>query len=231
MSAPYAGDDTLFADTIPVLDDSDLVSPAAAAWAAALEALADRTAFLEARIAGVAKPGSATQIIIPFTPLNVYGLSNEGGGVGDRFQFASLSGVGIGWLQTDVTDSGTLSFDVGAALPKKCRITAIGVHLACATHAADPVAGGATLPQLVILEEDFGAKASAATLDTQNDTPASQAAYEAHHYVESDMGGTPYVWDVQNDKRLYAVLHGESGTNTQANKLLFKAVVVTIEEA
>lgn len=232
MSTTYVGDDTNFPDQITLPSDGD--PKPVASVNAGLEGLADAVAFLEARTKGVAKPGTATQVIVPMAPLNVYGLSNEGGAVADRFTFASLAGVGAGWLQTNVTDAGAITLDVGACLPKQCRITSIGVHLACAAHAVDPVAGGATLPQLVVIEEDFGAKASATVLDTVSATPANQALYEAHYYFASYMGGTPYAWDVQYDKRLYVTVKGETnggGAGAEANKLLIKAVVVTIEEA
>lgn len=232
MSTTYAGNPSLFANLITKPSNGD--TKPAASVNTAIEALADRTAFLEARAAGVAKPGTATQIVVPFTALNVYGLSNEGGAVADRFMFASLGGVGVGWLQVNVTDAGSLTFDLGACLPKKCRITGVGVHLACAAHAGDPVAGGATLPKIFLLEELFTVKIGAQLSAIVEDAPFDLAAYEDAHFLFNDLSATPYDWDVQNDKRLYVVLNGETndgGAGAEANKLLFKAIVATIAEA
>lgn len=229
MSAPYAGNGDNFADTIDVLDDGDEAD--AISIAPALEALADMAAFLEQRVRGVAKPGTTTTIPVRMAPVNIFGLSNEGGSIADNFVFGSLTGVGAGWIQSDVADAGALVIELSADLPKKCRITSVSLALACDTHAADPVAGGATMPSIAIIEENIAAKTSAVAVgSTVVDAPASKATYEALHYLSHSFGGTPYQWDVANNKRLYLTLTGETGTNTAANKLLFKGLTATIQE-
>jgi hypothetical protein len=233
MSTTYAGDPDLFADLITKPSDGD--NKPAATVNTAIEALADRTAFLEARASGVAKPGTATQIHVPLVALNIWGLSEEAATPGDRFIFSALANVGAGWLQVDVTDQGALTFDLSACLPKKCRITYISAVVACATHAADPTDGGATLPRLTLLSEDTSQKTSVIVNTYADDMSSDQATYEARHLITIDcvsaFGAGGLAWDALEDLVYYVSFRGETGTDTQANKLLLKAIYVTIEEA
>ena len=222
MSSPYAGDDTLYPATIPVLDDADLTAPAAAAWAPALEGLADRTAYLAARLTG-------TQVVVPMNPCNLYGLSNEGGGAADRFLFASTASLGMGWLQADVTDAGALVFHLNPALPFKCKITSVEVRFACLNQAGLP----GTMPQITLTRSDSAAMATPVAMGTKVD-PSNEAVFESSHivYLDCDVDLTPTEdidYDSAADVQYFLAVNGQTGANAAANKFMLKQVYAIIE--
>lgn len=226
MSTAYTPTATYHATTT-LPDDGDPDFPSASAIMAPVEAALDNAQYLKNRLVG-------PQIAVPLTPANIYGLSNEAGVVADRFQFATLANVGGGWLQTDVTDAGALVFPLSHVLGSKLTIAYISATVACAAHAGDPVAGGATLPKLSLLSEDTSQKTSMIVNATQADLSPSKAAYEARHLIVLDcvalFGGAGLVWDVNADLLYYLKFEGETnggGAGAQASKLLLKALYVT----
>lgn len=188
-----------------------------------IAAALDRSEYLKNRLL-------SQQIPIPLNPVNIYGVASGG----DRFMFASLANVGGGWLQTDVTDAGSLVFPMSPSLGNKCTIAYIQAVLACAAHAVDPVAGGATLPKLSLLSEDTSQKTTMIVNAYESDLSGTQAAYEARHVITLDcaalFGGDGLEWDANEDFLYYLKFEGETnggGAGAEANKLLLKGLYVT----
>lgn len=185
-----------------------------------IAAALDRSEYLKDRLL-------SPQIPIPLKVINIYDAN-------DRFIFSSLANVGGGWLQTDVTDAGVLLFEMSPSLGAKCTIAYIQAVVACAAHAADPIAGGATLPKLSLLSEDTSQKTTMIVNAYESDQSETQAEYEERHVITLDcatlFGGDGLEWDVNGDFLYYLKFEGETnggGANAEANKLLLKALYVT----
>lgn len=218
MSVTYAGDPDSFPATATVIDDGDL--PAAATIAPADEAVLDRTAYLKARLIG-------PQVVVPMVPLNVYGLSNEGGAVADRFIFSTVANLGAGWLQTDVTDAGALAFALSPHLPHKCRIVSVEARFACLNQAGLP----GTMPQMSLIKEDSTGLITPVVLATKVD-PSNEATFESSHIVYIDCAadiGAVIDFDSSNDILYYVSILGQTGVNAAANKFMVKQLYAIIE--
>lgn len=208
---PYNGDPDNYPATLTIPADDDDCE--AATYQPGYEGLADRTAYLASRILG-------TQVVVP-----LIGLLNADA----RFTFASVSGLGIGWLQTDVTDEGQLVFHLNPALPFRARVTHVEVRLACLAQAGLP----STPPQISLLRSDSADMATVEVLGTKVDS-SNQGTYESSHIVSLDCATdlTPpgeIDYDSAFDVQYFLAVRGQAGTNAAANKLMLKQVYCIIE--
>lgn len=217
MPVPYAGDPDVYPATVDLATGSDLKT--AASVAVGDQGALDRTAYLKKRLIG-------QQVVVPLAPINIYGLSNEGAAVADRFQFSAVANLGLGWLQTDITDGGLLTFAL-APLPVVARITHVEMRIACLAQAGLP----GTMPQISLLKEDTSTMVSVVTLATKADT-SLQPAFESSHIVSidcaADIGGI-IDFDAVNDVLYYVTINGQAGVNALANKFMVKQVYAIIE--
>lgn len=213
MSYNYAGSAASYPSTIQIADDGD--QPKNSELAPAPEGLANRTAWLAQHLFG----GEAGDYFpVPLTP-----LMNENA----RFAWAA-TGVGLGLLQTDVTDEGFLLFELPLVV-KLGGIVALTAHLIGQTGRSG-LPG--TMPALSLLREnDIDAATAYTIVDTQADTSGSLGAYEGAHYINLAISPTEAVDFAAGGyaKRYYVLFKGETGANSMANKLILKGLTCDLE--
>lgn len=218
MPVAYAGSTTTYPATVDIPTGSDLKT--AASVAVPLQGVADRTAYMADRLIG-------PQVVVPLIPCNLYGLSNEGGAVADRFIFQSVANLGLGWLQTDVTDAGALTFALSPYLPRKCRIISVEMRIACLNQAGLP----GTMPQISLVREDSTAMATPVVLATKAD-PSNEGLYESSHIVYIDCAadiGAAIDFDSAFDLLYYVSVNGQTGGGAAVNKLMLKQLYAIIQ--
>lgn len=208
-------------DSATLPDDGDPDFPSAGAIMAPVEAALDNAKYLKDRLLG-------PQVVVPMNPCNIYGLDSAG--PADRFIFSSVANLGIGWLQTDVTDQGSLTFHINPALPFKCKITSIEVRFGCLAQAGMP----GTKPDIALVQSDSAAQETAVVLGTKVDPSANQGAFEQSHivYLDCDVDLAPAAdidYDSAFDVQYFLVVRGQMGGSAAANKLMLKQVYCIIE--
>lgn len=217
MTATYNPDENTWHSSAEVVDDGE--DPQASEMNPGVEAALDNVAYLKKRLIG-------PQAVFPMVPMNVYGLSNEGGAVADRFQYSSVANLGAGWLQIDVTDAGAITFAC-LPLPRKCTIISFEVRFACLNQAGLP----GTMPQITLVKEDSTGMITPVVLHTKVD-PSNEATFESSHIVYIDTLadlGALLDYDASNDILYYLTIEGQTGANADASKFMIKQVYAIIE--
>lgn len=210
MSTPYAGDPDLFPDTIPVPDGSD--RNYASVFSAAYEGLANRTAWLRARL--------LDPILVPLF---------DGFTVDPRFA-PDATNNRWGWLQVAVDDTGTLLWHV--QINPAVRITSIVASLdgddGPGTNPGFPDPADRPLFRAYRQPTDGTAWT---LLATAADESASKAAYEAHHTIVMDPGVVPGSWPAEFAEDEYLVLEfiGHKGAQVGASTLKLYGLQINVE--
>lgn len=179
-------------------------------WAtqeSAIQQLADRTQALGQLAVGGVATGKVLQV-----SLSVYNNFDS--------RFTQYRTPLVHWFQTSVTDAGALYFPL--CIPPGVRLTAITAQIQGTygtAHSNLPV----TLPTLSLAEQDSTSISNVASV---TDAPANVAAYDAVHNLT-----LTYTQTISASRTYYAILTGETGTNSIASRFGLNAMWVTLRSA
>lgn len=201
-----------FDAAVTVPDDTDAAS--AASVGTPFQSLANRTAFVRARVPGAA---ASYQVVIPayFTGNLAARFAYEPAGGGNPRSYP---------INADVTSTGGIWCPVGG-LPSKGTITAFDALVTGLETAGAHAGLVGTAPAVGFYRRQLSTGAIAAVATT-NDPHAttSLVAYEAPHTIPSGV----LAESLSADKAYYAIVTGEGGANATADKFSIQAFVVTI---